>query len=1181
MTSTKSTPAPTPRQSRSSTSATPSQSQSQSRLACDQCDARFNRMEHLARHRRSHTADKPYGCPTCHKKFTRRDSLLRHIPIHDNDANHHRVHAGSRVSKACTSCAHLRLRCDGTDPCGRCVSRDVQCVYTPGTRMRIMTTIQGSSASRQDSQAASSASTTSSTNATSETSATSTDSATRAGSADGSGEDATMGTVMERKENQRQENETVDDAANDIEVEDVDGTDGTGTDDAHSFAAQLSGIETMGNMEAMETMETPSSVFASAPSLSEDVHLLAGTNTMTRPLANSDYDHLALHTLTQAAMDMGSHLLDGTNRLDDSMVIDEDTSGRMSGAHGGFAGPHGPHMAPTHPLPPRYTNQVPPPAPAPRAVIPQAPLPAVPSSIMDFDLPWSHDLSLIDWITPQSMGAPTDNNNANYLNMTFAYDTPSMIFGGAAGVAPFQLTPVSESPHLSRNGMDDQSTAIDSMDSLDGEDHDLASSASHSWGSTQGPRAQYAWTGSGRTGQGPGHGRSYHANHSSHTGAPNHHQQKQQQSHHHQQQQEQQQQQQQQQHHHHQHSGAAITHQWLTGWDPTHQDNLISFPDMSRVTLDILEAEELAQVESIGAACYSAIARCLRRHGRGGAMPQQQPVPQQHQQNQHQDQQSQQPQQQQSQTQQHYRAFTNANLPPFRAMNCFVQLYFEHFQGIFPMLHQGTFNPAHQPWQLVLAVAAIGCRYSKLPGAPQFADALQELLRRAIAETIEGDNSVAREPWMCQCIILNSLGMSYSGNKRLLEIAEIKRNTPATMVRRIGCLASMQRTRPASSSSNAASNAAPGQRPRSDADAAWHEWVAEESFRRLGFCAFYHDAQISMYLDLMPCLSATELQRPLPDHDSLWSAPDAVAWHAQRRRLGIEGDNMVTLSAAMQMLADQRPLPDDLGSFARLIMVSAIYQTTVALSNNVMSSLFAGLSDVRLYPRQVTQRAISLIEALQPATVGSSSRHHEDDDDLLRASLECNIAFALMLLQTHRRDVLGLAHAFTKRGTTTKNDDSDDFSKMRHLLASWATEDGGTRARGAALQAGRLWAILRSFSTNGFHEPIATLLAILVLWSYNQLVADDNETALGGPPDLERGSVIRLDRPRNTADARTWQQQVGRSRLVPHLRGVGNIARSGAGDKILDVGKGMLQGMDIWTLGHGFATWLGKMQTAG
>lgn len=45
---------------------------------CTTCTRAFARLEHLKRHERSHTKEKPFECPECKRCFARRDLLLRH-----------------------------------------------------------------------------------------------------------------------------------------------------------------------------------------------------------------------------------------------------------------------------------------------------------------------------------------------------------------------------------------------------------------------------------------------------------------------------------------------------------------------------------------------------------------------------------------------------------------------------------------------------------------------------------------------------------------------------------------------------------------------------------------------------------------------------------------------------------------------------------------------------------------------------------------------------------------------------------------------------------------------------------------------------------------------------------------------------------------------------------------------
>ncbi|KAF8630095.1 hypothetical protein AX17_005493 [Amanita inopinata Kibby_2008] len=47
------------------------------------CGRLFKRQEHLKRHLRTHTMERPYACPKCKKRFSRSDNLNQHLRTHD------------------------------------------------------------------------------------------------------------------------------------------------------------------------------------------------------------------------------------------------------------------------------------------------------------------------------------------------------------------------------------------------------------------------------------------------------------------------------------------------------------------------------------------------------------------------------------------------------------------------------------------------------------------------------------------------------------------------------------------------------------------------------------------------------------------------------------------------------------------------------------------------------------------------------------------------------------------------------------------------------------------------------------------------------------------------------------------------------------------------------------------
>lgn len=106
---------------------------------CGWCKVEYSRADHLIRHVRGHTQQRPYLCTICSKGFARQDLLKRHDTTHDQDSTQASAkrpklsgQPGSpshRVHQACRSCAAKKLKCTEEKPCKRCKQKQIPCAY--------------------------------------------------------------------------------------------------------------------------------------------------------------------------------------------------------------------------------------------------------------------------------------------------------------------------------------------------------------------------------------------------------------------------------------------------------------------------------------------------------------------------------------------------------------------------------------------------------------------------------------------------------------------------------------------------------------------------------------------------------------------------------------------------------------------------------------------------------------------------------------------------------------------------------------------------------------------------------------------------------------------------------------------------------------------------------------------
>lgn len=115
---------------------------------CPVCSATFTRPQHVARHMRSHTGDRPYACQMCGDRFARSDLLSRHVnkchtpgglantSSRKNQGSRAAAAAEDKKRKPCEACTLQSTKCDYGKPCNNCSSRGSKCAYTKAKRPR-------------------------------------------------------------------------------------------------------------------------------------------------------------------------------------------------------------------------------------------------------------------------------------------------------------------------------------------------------------------------------------------------------------------------------------------------------------------------------------------------------------------------------------------------------------------------------------------------------------------------------------------------------------------------------------------------------------------------------------------------------------------------------------------------------------------------------------------------------------------------------------------------------------------------------------------------------------------------------------------------------------------------------------------------------------------------------------
>ncbi|BGP57136.1 hypothetical protein JCM8202v2_004776 [Rhodotorula sphaerocarpa] len=473
-------------------------------------------------------------------------------------------------------------------------------------------------------------------------------------------------------------------------------------------------------------------------------------------------------------------------------------------------------------------------------------------------------------------------------------------------------------------------------------------------------------------------------------------------------------------------------------------------------------------------------------------------------------------------------ALSERFVPRLELLELFIQLYFERYHSLYPLVHKPTWDPNTAPSFLVLAIASVGARYAweRVVGSSMHAHALLECSRRMAQIMSDLDITLLRTVAWQQTLLITLQSGMMSGHKRDLERSQAFASMPVTFARRQGWLKESQ-----------VDEEAEELLPLDDR---WKRWRDREEIRRLGFGAVVFDCtgtalwnmdSSSLYLDAAGTA--------LPCHDTLWDAPTAQQW-AALFRTSVLPLKSPTLSHIVRMACSPASL-----SSTSITELMSVARDAFALS--AVLSVLHSLAWDRVHARAVeaaflvtSGEVVGLKQAdVEPLVAGA------EQSDLARAAIERGLEFfqdrillppdLLARIDTPSAASGNLA-LFVHLTALTQSlplrilqplarsaSAPTQASSAAKALRTWAQADDGAVARVTAYHAGQLIALCRpahgttgmSASAEGPLEPFALFYAALAL------VAFSRESQLSdSPPSSEHSpkQEVALDILRDRSD---------------------------------------------------------------
>lgn len=185
-------------------------------------------------------------------------------------------------------------------------------------------------------------------------------------------------------------------------------------------------------------------------------------------------------------------------------------------------------------------------------------------------------------------------------------------------------------------------------------------------------------------------------------------------------------------------------------------------------------------------------------------------------------------------------------------------------------VHTPLFDAKHTSTEFLLAMVAKGAGFIALPPIWKMGLVIQEVVRFAVADLFEKDNSNTRDLFSVQASLLwVNIGI-WSGFRRQTEIAASFLQPPLTMLTWSNAFSHFRYKSIVPSLEDS----------EVTLERKWKDWAEQESWKRMVFNTFIQDSQVMLVQMRSPLISPAQMLLPVPAPRELWLAPNAEVWRS-------------------------------------------------------------------------------------------------------------------------------------------------------------------------------------------------------------------------------------------------------------------------------------------------------------